>query len=41
MGLEVNADRTTYVFLSGDQNEEGIHNIKIDSRAFDSVQEFK
>jgi hypothetical protein len=41
MGLEVNADKSRYVVMSGDQNAEGIHIIKIDNSSFDRVQEFK
>ena len=39
--LEVNADKTKYVVMSGDQNARRSHNIKIDSSSFERVEEFK
>jgi hypothetical protein len=41
IGLEVNADKTKYVVMSGDQNAGQNHNIKIDNSSFARVEEFK
>jgi hypothetical protein len=40
-GLEVNADKTKYIVMSGDQNAGRSHNMKIDSRPFERVERFK
>jgi hypothetical protein len=39
-GLEVSADKTKYMVMSGDQNAGRSHNIKIDNRSFEMVEEF-
>ena len=39
--LEVNADKSKYVFMSRDHNAERSHNIKIDKSSFERVEEFK
>ena len=41
IGLEVNADKTKYVFMSRGQNEGRIHGIKIDNSSFKKVEDFK
>jgi len=41
IGLEVNADKTKYMFMSGDKNAERSHGVKIDSMLFEMVEEFK
>ena len=41
IGLEVNADKTKYMVMSGDQNVGQSHNIKTDNSSFESVKEFK
>jgi len=40
-GLEVNADKTMYRVMSRDQNAGRSHNMKIDNRPFEMVEEFK
>ena len=40
-GLEVNADKTDYMVMSGDQNAGRNHSIKIDNISFARVEEFK
>ena len=40
-GLEVNADKTDYMVMSGDQNAGRNHSIKIDNSPFARVEEFK
>jgi hypothetical protein len=40
-GLEVNADKTKYMVMSGDQNARRSHNIHIESSSFEKVEEFK
>jgi len=40
-GLEVNADKTKYIFMSRDQNAGRSQNIKIDNNSFEMVEEFK
>jgi len=40
-GLEVNADKTKYMVMSRDQNAGRSHNIKIDNRSFERMEEFK
>jgi len=39
--LEVNADKTKYMVMSRDQNAGYSHNMKIDNRSFELVEEFK
>ena len=41
IGLEVNADKTKYMVMFGDQNAGRSHSIKIYNRSFKSVEEFK
>jgi len=41
IGLEVNADKTGYMVMSGDQNAGRSHNMKIDNIFFEMVEEFK
>ena len=40
-GLAVNADKTKYMVMSGDQNAGRSHGIKIDKSSFERVEEFK
>ena len=40
-GLEVNADKTKYMIMSGDQNAGRSHSIKFDNSSFESVEEFQ
>jgi hypothetical protein len=40
-GLEVNADKTKYMVMSGDQKAERSHNMRIDNRPSEMVVEFK
>ena len=40
-GLEVNADKTKYMVMSGDQNAGRSHSMRIDNRSFERVEEFK
>jgi hypothetical protein len=40
-GLEVNAEKTKYKVMSRNQNAGQNHNIKIDSKSFERVEEFK
>jgi len=40
-GLEVNADKTKYMVMFRVQNAGRNHNMKIDSRSFERVEEFK
>jgi predicted transcriptional regulator len=40
-GLEVNAEKTKYMVMSGDQNAGQNHNIKTDYKSFERVQQFK
>jgi hypothetical protein len=40
IGLEVNADKTNYMIMSGDQNAGRNHSIKTDSSSFARVEEF-
>jgi len=39
--MEVNADTTKYMVMSGDQNAGRSHSIKIHDSSFESVEEFK
>ena len=41
IGLEVNADKTKYVFMSRNQNAGRSQNIKIHNISFERVEEFK
>ena len=41
LGLEVNADKTKYVFMSRVQNGGLSHSVRIGGRTFKSVEEFK
>jgi hypothetical protein len=41
IGLEVNAEKIKYVVMSRSQNAGHNHNIKIDNKAFERVEEFK
>ena len=41
IGLELNADKTKYMVMSRDLNAARIHNMKIDNRYFEIVEEFK
>jgi hypothetical protein len=41
IGLEVNADKTKYMFIFGDQKAGCSHSIKIDNVYLDRVKEFK
>jgi hypothetical protein len=40
-GLELNADKTKYIFMSLDQNAGRSHTIKNDNISFERVQQFK
>jgi len=40
-GIEVNADKTQYMVVSRDQNAGRIHNMKVDNRSFERVEEFR
>ena len=41
IGLEVNADKTKYMIMSGDQNARGSHSMKTDNSSIERVEEFK
>ena len=41
IGLEVNVDKTKYMVMSGDQNAGRSHNMRIDNRSFERVEDFK
>ena len=41
IGLEVNADKTKYMTVSGDQNAGRIHSMKLDNSSIEKVEEFK
>jgi hypothetical protein len=41
IGVEVNAEKTKYVVMSGDQNAGQKHNIKIDHKYFEIVEHLK
>jgi hypothetical protein len=41
IGLEVNADKTTYMVMSPDQNAGRSHNIMIDNSSIESVEQFR
>ena len=40
-GLDVNADKTTYMVMSRDQNAGQIHGMKTDDSSLEMVEEFK
>jgi len=39
--LEVSVDKTKYMVMSRDQNEERIHSVRIDNSTFERVEELK
>jgi hypothetical protein len=41
IGLEVNAEKTKYMVMSRNQNAGHNHNVKIDNKSFERVEEFK
>jgi hypothetical protein len=41
IGLEVNAEKTKCMVMSGDQNAGQNHNIKLDNKSFERVEQFK
>ena len=41
IGLEVNADKTKYMVMFRDQNAGRSHNVKIDSKSLERVEEFR
>ena len=41
IGLELNADKTKYMVMSRDRNAGRSHNMKIDNRSFEMVEELK
>jgi predicted transcriptional regulator len=41
IGLDINAEKTKCMVMSGDQNTGQSHNIKTDNKSFESVQHFK
>jgi len=41
IGLEVNVDKTKYMFMSRDQTAGRSHSIKIDNSSIERVEEFK
>jgi hypothetical protein len=41
IGLEVNAEKTKYMVMSRNQNAGQNHNINIDTKSFERVEEFK
>jgi len=41
IGLQVNADKTKYMFMSWNQNAGQSHNMKIDNRSFEIVEQLK
>jgi hypothetical protein len=41
IGLEVNAEKTKYMVMSRNQNAEQNHNIKVDNKSFERVEQFK
>jgi hypothetical protein len=41
IGLEVNAEKTKYMVMSRNQNAGHSHNINIDNKSFERVEEFK
>ena len=41
IGLEVNADKTKYMVMPGDQNAGQSHTIKNDNSSFERVEQFR
>jgi len=41
IGLEVNADKTKYIVMSGDQNAGRSHSMKTGNNSFERVEEFR
>src|SRR5215470_9158136 len=41
IGLEVNAEKTEYMVMSRNQNARQNHNIKVENKPFERVEEFK
>jgi hypothetical protein len=41
IGLEVNAEKTKNMIMSGDQNAGQNHNIKIGNKSFERLEQFK
>jgi hypothetical protein len=41
IGLEVNAEKTKCMVMSRDQNAGQNHNIKVDNKSFEGVEQFK
>jgi hypothetical protein len=41
IGLEVNAEKTKYMIMSHNQNAGQNHNIKIENKSFERVEQFK
>jgi hypothetical protein len=41
IGLEVNAEKTKYMVMSHNQNAGQNHNIKLDNKSFERVEQFK
>jgi hypothetical protein len=41
IGLEINADKTKYMVMSQDQNTGQSHDMKIDNRSFEIMEQFK
>jgi hypothetical protein len=41
IGLEVNAEKTKYMVMSRNQNAGQNHNIKLDNKSFERLEEFK
>jgi hypothetical protein len=41
IGLDVDADKTKHIVMSRDQNAGRSHDIKIDGRCFERVEQFK
>jgi len=40
-GLEVSAEKTKYIVMSGDQNAERNHSVRTDNSTYERVEEFK
>jgi len=41
IGMEVSADKTKYMVMSGDRNAGRIHSVRTDNSTFERVEEFK
>jgi hypothetical protein len=41
IGLEVNADKTTYMVMPRERNERRSRSMKIDNSSFETMKEFK